>query len=160
MPSSGLSTTAFCSPWGSPGKAPRLHLWGQGRQQDQAHLDVNFSWLGHLTSWKACQLKGWGQIKWPVLVSSLFGIYKKKEYQKNHFFLSNLEFWNFLVPEWRMLTNLPECSWSIQPAIRNHLFQMMIDVTGQCPAGTRTRPATRYFFRYPTRPDSVLEIIG
>ena len=30
----------------------------------------------------------------------------------------------------------------------------------QCPAGTRTRPATRYFFRYPTRPDSVLEIIG
>ena len=30
----------------------------------------------------------------------------------------------------------------------------------QCSAGTRTRPATRYFFRYPTRPDSVLEIIG
>ena len=30
----------------------------------------------------------------------------------------------------------------------------------QCPAGTRTRPATRYFFRYPTRPDSVLEISG
>ena len=30
----------------------------------------------------------------------------------------------------------------------------------QCPAGTRTRPATRYFSRYPTRPDSVLEIIG
>ena len=29
-----------------------------------------------------------------------------------------------------MLTNLPECSWSIQTAIRNHLFQMMIDVTG------------------------------
>ena len=30
----------------------------------------------------------------------------------------------------------------------------------QCPTGTRTRPATRYFFRYPTRPDSVLKIIG
>ena len=30
----------------------------------------------------------------------------------------------------------------------------------QCPAGTRTRPATWYFFRYPTQPDSVLEIIG
>ena len=29
----------------------------------------------------------------------------------------------------------------------------------QCPTGTRTRPATRYFFRYPTRPDSVLKII-
>ena len=34
------------------------------------------------------------------------------------------------------------------------------DGLDQCPAGTRTRPATRYFFRYPTRPDSVLEIIG
>ena len=32
--------------------------------------------------------------------------------------------------------------------------------SSQCPAGTRTRPATRYFFPYPTRPDSVLEIIG
>ena len=32
--------------------------------------------------------------------------------------------------------------------------------SSQCPAGTRTRPATRYFFRYPTRPDSVLEISG
>ena len=30
----------------------------------------------------------------------------------------------------------------------------------QCPTGTRTRPATRYFLRYPTRPDSVLKIIG
>ena len=30
----------------------------------------------------------------------------------------------------------------------------------KCPAGTRTRPATWYFFRYPTRPDSVLEISG
>ena len=30
----------------------------------------------------------------------------------------------------------------------------------RCPAGTRTRPATRYFFRYLTRPDSVLEITG
>ena len=30
----------------------------------------------------------------------------------------------------------------------------------QCPTGTRTRPATRYFFRYPTQPDSVLKIIG
>ena len=30
----------------------------------------------------------------------------------------------------------------------------------QCPAGTRTRPATRYFFWYPTRPDSVLESSG
>ena len=30
----------------------------------------------------------------------------------------------------------------------------------QCPAGTRTRPDTRYFIRYPTRPDSVLKIIG
>ena len=30
----------------------------------------------------------------------------------------------------------------------------------QCSAGTRTRPATRYFFRYLIRPDSVLEIIG
>ena len=29
----------------------------------------------------------------------------------------------------------------------------------QCPAGNRTRPATRYFFRYPTRPNSVLEIV-
>ena len=29
----------------------------------------------------------------------------------------------------------------------------------QCPTGTRTRPATRYFFRYLTRPDSVLKII-
>ena len=26
----------------------------------------------------------------------------------------------------------------------------------QCPAGTQTQPATRYFFQYPTRPDSVL----
>ena len=30
----------------------------------------------------------------------------------------------------------------------------------QCPAGTRTRPDTRYFICYPTRPDSVLKIIG
>ena len=30
----------------------------------------------------------------------------------------------------------------------------------QCPAGTRTWPATRYFFWYLTRPDSVSEIIG
>ena len=30
----------------------------------------------------------------------------------------------------------------------------------QGPAGTKTRPATRYFFLYPTRPNSVLEIIG
>ena len=30
----------------------------------------------------------------------------------------------------------------------------------QCPTGTQTQPDTRYFFRYPTRPDSVLKIIG
>ena len=30
----------------------------------------------------------------------------------------------------------------------------------QCPAGTRTRPDTRYFIWYPTRPDSFLKIIG
>ena len=30
----------------------------------------------------------------------------------------------------------------------------------QCPIGTRTRPNTRYFFRYPPQPDSVLKIIG
>ena len=30
----------------------------------------------------------------------------------------------------------------------------------QCPTGRRTRPATRYFFRYLTQPDSVLKIIG
>ena len=29
------------------------------------------------------------------------------------------------------------------------------DGDDQCPAGTRTRPATRYFFRYPTRPDPI-----
>ena len=28
---------------------------------------------------------------------------------------------------------------------------MLAPPRGQCPAGTRTRPATRYFFRYPTR---------
>ena len=56
---------------------------------------------------------------------------KRKYYQKNHFFLSNSEFWSFLVPEWRMLPNWPEYSWTIQPAIQNHLFQKMIDVTGE-----------------------------
>ena len=40
------------------------------------------------------------------------------------------------------------------------LFSYLSAGHRQCPAGTRTRPATRYFFRYPTRPDSVLEIIG
>ena len=40
------------------------------------------------------------------------------------------------------------------------LTVIITSIKHQCPAGTRTRPATRYFFRYPTRPDSVLEIIG
>ena len=40
------------------------------------------------------------------------------------------------------------------------ILALVITYHRQCPAGTRTRPATRYFFRYPTRPDSVLEIIG
>ena len=30
----------------------------------------------------------------------------------------------------------------------------------QCPTGTWTRPATRYFLRYLTRPDSILKIFG
>ena len=57
--------------------------------------------------------------------------YEKEGLSKEPFFLSNSEFWSFLVPEWRMLTKWPEYSWSIQPAIRNRLFQKMIDVTGE-----------------------------
>ena len=41
----------------------------------------------------------------------------------------------------------------------NH-WQETDSSNNQCPAGTPTRPATRYFFPYPTRPDSVLEIMG
>ena len=41
------------------------------------------------------------------------------------------------------------------------VFDLAFEVVGnQCPAGTRTRPDTRYFICYPTRPDSVLKIIG
>ena len=34
------------------------------------------------------------------------------------------------------------------------------DMYRQCPASTRTRPATRYFFRYLTRPNSVFQVAG
>ena len=30
----------------------------------------------------------------------------------------------------------------------------------QCPTSTRTRPTTRYLYRYPTPPDSVLKVMG
>ena len=32
---------------------------------------------GQMISRKGCQIKGCGQIRWPILVFSLFGIYKK-----------------------------------------------------------------------------------
>ena len=53
-------------------------------------------------------------------------------------------------------------SFSLREGVKKRFFGTLsqtLDPT-QCPAGTRTRPATRYFFQYPTRPDSVLEIIG
>ena len=34
---------------------------------------------------------------------------------------------------------------------------LLLEYREQCPTGTRTRPATRYFLRYPTRPDSSFE---
>ena len=37
---------------------------------------------------------------------------------------------------------------------------LSLEADKQCPAGTRTWPAIRYFFRYPTQPHSVLKIIG
>ena len=37
---------------------------------------------------------------------------------------------------------------------------LSLEADKQYPAGTQTRPATGYFFRYPTQPDSILEIIG
>ena len=67
------------------------------------------------------------------------------------------------------------CSNSIKRrilAVGRHIFEtivvtmepswnaVVVKSCRQCPTGTRTRPATRYFLRYPTRPDSILRIFG
>ena len=46
---------------------------------------------------------------------------------------------------------------STTPCAKMRVRTMIIGM--QCPAGTRTRPDTRYFLPYPTHPDSILKII-
>ena len=87
----------------------------------------------------------------------------KQDEQKsneNGFSVSTIPFLQFLFDiVKRLLTPPPHLHFEHLEAIFFDGVRVNI-CCSQCPAGTRTRPATPYFFRYPIRPDSVLEIIG
>ena len=100
-----------------------------------------------------CSARSKTQISWKSPNLNHFGIILRKyvNFKRSYNFTFSL-----LFPRW--------CSRGVLTfifiTIKFTLVMVSYKPYNQCPAGTRTRPATRYFFRYPTRPDSVLEIIG
>ena len=64
-------------------------------------------------------------------------------WEGNYFSQGQIFWWNAVLYFTFTLSGIVFISWSL------HIWRLV--APRQCPTGTRTRPATQYFFRYPTR---------